>query len=125
MVFEGLDGSFRGVHMMVCWLYKLPRAIFFLEIGLEWRGGLVVGHIEGRFVPLVGEVCEDLIERFDDAGVGQVFHWTGKDGIDIVVVRDKIVLVPFKADRWECSYGIRVQGACLFVHQRGEAKNIV
>ena len=58
-------------------------------------------------------------------GVGQVFHWTGKDGIGLVVVRDKIVLVAFEADCWERSCGISVQGACLFVRQRGEAKNVL
>ena len=69
MVFECLDGAFRGVDAVVRRLDELPPAVFFLQEVLDRLGRLVFGDVEGGPMALVFELVEDIFECFDDGVV--------------------------------------------------------
>ena len=53
MVFECLDGAFRGVDAVVRRLDELPPAVFVLEEFFDGPACLVVGDVEGGPMALV------------------------------------------------------------------------
>ena len=63
----------------------------------KWCCRLVVRDIELWLVPYGCEFGEDLVKSGDVAVVLQKCYWYGENGIGVVVVRYKVVLVAFEA----------------------------
>jgi hypothetical protein len=89
VIFERLNRSFSGVDAMVGWFDELPSAIGFLEILLDGRCCLIIGHVECWLMSFLGELSEYGIESLYNGCILNIFDGVRKDVIGIIIIGDK------------------------------------
>ena len=125
VVFERLYVAFVCIDTVIGWFYKLPSTIFCAEIFFERCQRLIFCDIEGWLVSFFCQFGEDLIKCFDDGFVLYICNWECKNIVGVVIIYNKKILFAIEGNFWECSSGICVECALLFVCKCCITKNDV
>ena len=87
VVFEGLDGTFRGVDVVIMRFYELYFDVVVSSKFFDFCGRLVVSDVEVRCVSICPEGVDNCGEGGDDVFASGGCNGDGKDVIGVIVIR--------------------------------------
>ena len=94
MFFEGVNGTFCIIAMMVVQWDQLYLHLLLFDVFLNGLGAFVIHDIEHRLVLVL--LClqnvEDFCEGSDERCISVVWHWVDHNGIKVINVCNKYVL---------------------------------
>jgi hypothetical protein len=114
VILERADGAFRGIATMDARRNKLEVDGFFDKKFFQCDGALVVESLELGTEAGGGEGGMELLVAGEDDGAGAVPEGLGEDGVAVVVVEDKQIIVAVAGGRYEATGLISVDLACGF-----------
>lgn len=93
MIFEGADGSFSCVAAMQVGWCQLEVNIICMEELAEEGGSFIIQSLELWFEATGNEKGVYFLEGSDDGLCGSILDGLSKDGIAIVVINNKKIVV--------------------------------
>jgi len=95
VVFEGLDGSFSSIDVMVMGFYQLNIDVFTVDVGFDCLGTFIIHDIELGLMTTRFEMFNDVFECGYHCIICAIGHWPDNDCIEAVEVGHKNILVIF------------------------------
>jgi len=93
VVLERRNGAFRSIGAVIVWWDKLDLDVVAAYKCSDSGRAFVVHHVEVDGNIVVLECVNDALESGGHCRIVFFRHWSGKNGIDIVDVRDEYVRI--------------------------------
>ena len=124
VIFEGLDGSFRGVDAVIVGFHKLNGTVAGGDKCFDGGRSLVVGDIECGRKAFGCEVVEDFGEGGNDVVTLCRRYWKGEDVVDVIVVCNEKKLLVVEGACGQVAGTVGVDGALVLVRERCKAEDV-
>jgi hypothetical protein len=117
VIFEGLNGPFCCICSMIVQLHKLAPSFLCFEEFRDGLCGLIVGYVEGGFVPWVFQFVEHLLKCVNHWCICDILDWDEEYEIGVIIICHKVILASVDTLKCKCSCCICVQHTCHLVWQ--------